>query len=122
VQLKEEQGLSWDEILDRFPERSKGTLQVHYSSKLKSPSVTSKNTGSAGGWGELKASQVGGRVRRAKDTDDDDVGALSTHSLGACNLAAAATSSGDRHQSDESLVHDSKDDRVEKSFCCLASS
>ena len=27
--------LSWDEISDHFPERSKGTLQVHYSTKLK---------------------------------------------------------------------------------------
>jgi hypothetical protein len=43
LQLKGE-GLSWDEISDRFPERSKGTLQVHYSTKLKSRSETSKNT------------------------------------------------------------------------------
>ena len=28
-------GLSWDEISDHFPGRSKGTLQVHYSTKLK---------------------------------------------------------------------------------------
>ncbi|CZT08656.1 uncharacterized protein RAG0_13662 [Rhynchosporium agropyri] len=41
-QLKGE-GLSWDEISDRFPERSKGTLQVHYSTKLKPRSETSKN-------------------------------------------------------------------------------
>jgi hypothetical protein len=43
LQLKEE-GLSWDEISDRFPERSKGTLQVHYSTKLKPRSEKSKNT------------------------------------------------------------------------------
>lgn len=41
LQLKGE-GLSWDEISDRFPERSKGTLQVHYSTKLKRRSETSK--------------------------------------------------------------------------------
>ncbi|KAG4423697.1 hypothetical protein IFR04_003122 [Cadophora malorum] len=34
LQLKEK-GLSWDEISDHFPGRSKGTLQVHYSTKLK---------------------------------------------------------------------------------------
>ena len=43
LQLKRE-GLSWDEISDRFPERSKGTLQVHYSTKLKPRSETSKKT------------------------------------------------------------------------------
>jgi hypothetical protein len=43
LQLKGE-GLSWDEISERFPERTKGTLQVHYSTKLKSRSETSKNT------------------------------------------------------------------------------
>lgn len=43
LQLKEE-GLSWDEISDCFAERSKGTLQVHYSTKLKPRSETSKNT------------------------------------------------------------------------------
>jgi hypothetical protein len=43
LQLKGE-GLSWDEISERFPERSKGTLQVHYSTKLKPRSETSKNT------------------------------------------------------------------------------
>jgi hypothetical protein len=43
LQLKGE-GLSWDEISDRFPERSKGALQVHYSTKLKPRSETSKNT------------------------------------------------------------------------------
>ena len=43
LQLKED-GLSWDEISDHFPERSKGTLQVHYSTKLRPCSETSKNT------------------------------------------------------------------------------
>jgi hypothetical protein len=43
LRLKGE-GLSWDEISDRFPERSKGTLQVHYSTKLKPRSEASKNT------------------------------------------------------------------------------
>jgi len=41
LRLKGE-GLSWDEISDRFPERSKGTLQVHYSTKLKRHSETAK--------------------------------------------------------------------------------
>ena len=53
-QLKEE-GFSWDEIKDRFSDRfhegskgfhknrSKGTLQVHYSTKLKLHLETSKN-------------------------------------------------------------------------------
>jgi hypothetical protein len=41
LQLKGE-GLSWDKISDRFPERSKGTLQVHYSTKLKRRSETSE--------------------------------------------------------------------------------
>ena len=35
VQLKEKEGLSWDEITDHFPGRSKGALQVHYCTKLK---------------------------------------------------------------------------------------
>ncbi len=43
LQLKGE-GLSWDMISHRFPGRSKGTLQVHYSTKLKPRSETSKNT------------------------------------------------------------------------------
>src|SRR5258706_4887339 len=41
LQLKGE-GSSWDEISDHFPERSKGTLQVHFSTKLKSRAETSK--------------------------------------------------------------------------------
>lgn len=34
LKLKGE-GLSWKEIAENFPERSKGTLQVHYGTKLK---------------------------------------------------------------------------------------
>lgn len=37
-------GLPWDEISDRFPGRSKGTLQVRYSTKLKPRPEKSKNT------------------------------------------------------------------------------
>lgn len=40
--LKEDECLSWDEIAEQFPERSKGTLQVHYSTKLKRRSGTTK--------------------------------------------------------------------------------
>ena len=42
LQLKGD-GLSWDEISEHF-ERSKGTLQVHYSTKLKPRSEKSNNT------------------------------------------------------------------------------
>jgi hypothetical protein len=42
LQLKGE-GLSWDEISEYFPERSKGTLQVHFSTKLKPRLGTSKS-------------------------------------------------------------------------------
>ena len=38
--LKEAECLSWDEIAEQFPERSKGTLQVRYSTKLKRRSGT----------------------------------------------------------------------------------
>jgi hypothetical protein len=38
------QNSSWDEILEHFPEMIKGTLQVHYSTKLKPRSEPSKNT------------------------------------------------------------------------------
>jgi hypothetical protein len=33
--LKEEDRLSWDEIAERIPEHTKGSLQVHYSTMLK---------------------------------------------------------------------------------------
>jgi Myb-like DNA-binding domain len=36
VRLKEEEGLSWDEIARHFPGRTKGTLAVRYSTKLSS--------------------------------------------------------------------------------------
>ncbi|KFY68489.1 hypothetical protein V496_01034 [Pseudogymnoascus sp. VKM F-4515 (FW-2607)] len=42
IQLKEDDKLSWDEIAEYFPERTKGSLQVHYTTKLKSRSQTSK--------------------------------------------------------------------------------
>jgi len=54
LQLKGE-GLSWDETSNRFPERSKGTLQVCYSTELKYYSETPKKTRNAGDLGELKA-------------------------------------------------------------------
>jgi hypothetical protein len=38
-------GLSWDEISEHFPERSKGTLQVRYSTKLKPRLEKSNNAG-----------------------------------------------------------------------------
>ncbi|KAG9235614.1 hypothetical protein BJ875DRAFT_265946 [Amylocarpus encephaloides] len=41
---KKGEGLSWDEISEHFPERTKGTLQVHYSTKLKPRLETSKHT------------------------------------------------------------------------------
>ncbi|ELR03564.1 hypothetical protein GMDG_06222 [Pseudogymnoascus destructans 20631-21] len=42
IQLKEKDKLPWDEIAEYFPERTKGTLQVHYSTKLKNRSQASK--------------------------------------------------------------------------------
>jgi hypothetical protein len=42
IQLKEKDKLPWDEIAAYFPERTKGTLQVHYCTKLKNRSQTSK--------------------------------------------------------------------------------
>ncbi|KFY68573.1 hypothetical protein V496_00988 [Pseudogymnoascus sp. VKM F-4515 (FW-2607)] len=42
IQLKEDDKLSWDEIAEYFPERTKGSLQVHYTTKLKYRSQTSK--------------------------------------------------------------------------------
>ncbi|OAF61263.1 hypothetical protein VC83_01966 [Pseudogymnoascus destructans] len=42
IQLKEDDKLPWDEIAEYFPERTKGTLQVHYCTKLKNRSQTSK--------------------------------------------------------------------------------
>ncbi len=43
IQLKEKGKLPWDEIAEYFPERSKETLQVHYCTKLKNRSHTSKH-------------------------------------------------------------------------------
>ena len=42
IQLKEDDKLPWDEIAEFFPGRTKGTLQVHYCTKLKNRSRTSK--------------------------------------------------------------------------------
>jgi hypothetical protein len=40
---RKEEGLSWDEISEHFSKRTKGTLQVHYSTKLKPRLETSNN-------------------------------------------------------------------------------
>jgi hypothetical protein len=40
IGMKEERDLSWDEIETAFPNRSKATLQVHYSTKLKGRSTS----------------------------------------------------------------------------------
>ncbi|ELR08858.1 hypothetical protein GMDG_03528 [Pseudogymnoascus destructans 20631-21] len=42
IQLKEKDKLPWDEIAEYFLERTKATLQVHYCTKLKNRSQTSK--------------------------------------------------------------------------------
>ncbi|KFY66805.1 hypothetical protein V497_00688 [Pseudogymnoascus sp. VKM F-4516 (FW-969)] len=42
IQLKEKDKLPWDEIAEYFPGRTKGTLQVHYCTKLKNRSRTSE--------------------------------------------------------------------------------
>jgi hypothetical protein len=42
IQLKEDDKLPWDEITEFFPGRTKGTLQVHYCTKLKNRSQASK--------------------------------------------------------------------------------
>jgi hypothetical protein len=42
IQLKEDEKLPWDKIAEFFPERTKGTLQVHYCTKLKNRLQTSK--------------------------------------------------------------------------------
>ena len=44
VQLKEREKLSWDEIEQRFPDRTRAALQVHYSTKLKARLQTSRET------------------------------------------------------------------------------
>ena len=43
IRLKEKYKLPWDKITEHFPERTKGTLQVHYCTKLKNRSQTSKH-------------------------------------------------------------------------------
>ncbi len=42
IQPKEDDKLPWDELAEFFPERTKWTLQVHYCTKLKNRSQTSK--------------------------------------------------------------------------------
>ncbi|KFX94986.1 hypothetical protein O988_06051, partial [Pseudogymnoascus sp. VKM F-3808] len=42
IQLKEDDKLPWHKIAEHFPDRTKGTLQVHYCTKLKNRSQTSK--------------------------------------------------------------------------------
>jgi hypothetical protein len=42
IEMKEERDLSWDEIETAFPNRSKATLQVHYSTKLKGRSTATE--------------------------------------------------------------------------------
>lgn len=60
---------------------------------------------------DAASSQIGGRprsrkrVRRTKDTEDDDVATPSTHSLDASYQAAAGTSSSGMHESEEIPIH-----------------
>ena len=39
IDLKENQGLSWKDIIDYFPKRTIGALQVRYCTKLKTGSL-----------------------------------------------------------------------------------
>ena len=43
--IKEEQDLSWEQIKDRFPKRSLGSLRAHYYSKLKARLAVQKKRG-----------------------------------------------------------------------------
>lgn len=45
IELKEKQSLPWNRIAKRFPGRSKGALQVHYSTKLKNRGTRSLGRG-----------------------------------------------------------------------------
>ncbi|OCL04048.1 hypothetical protein AOQ84DRAFT_417177 [Glonium stellatum] len=49
IKLKEEQNLSWEQIKDRFPKRSPGSLQAHYCSKLKAQPAVQKTRGRPAG-------------------------------------------------------------------------
>ncbi|KAF2175208.1 hypothetical protein K469DRAFT_611413 [Zopfia rhizophila CBS 207.26] len=42
IELKEGQGLPWERISKRFPGRTVGSLQVHYSTKLKDRTAVRK--------------------------------------------------------------------------------
>jgi hypothetical protein len=53
IQLKEDDKLPWDEIAEFFPERTKGTLQVRYCTKLKNRSKKRKIMNSAKESGEI---------------------------------------------------------------------
>ena len=43
VDLKENQGLPWKDIVRHFPGRSSGLLQVHYCTKLKNKCVSGED-------------------------------------------------------------------------------
>jgi len=49
IKLKKEQDLSWEQIKDRFPKRSLGSLQAHYCSKLKARPAVQKKRGRPAG-------------------------------------------------------------------------
>jgi hypothetical protein len=42
IDMKEQKGWSWDEIESAFPGRTRATLQVHYSTKLKNRASLSR--------------------------------------------------------------------------------
>jgi hypothetical protein len=49
IKLKEGYNLSWEQIKDRFPKRSLGSLQAHYCSKLKARPTVQKKGGRLAG-------------------------------------------------------------------------
>ncbi|KAJ5737245.1 uncharacterized protein N7483_002370 [Penicillium malachiteum] len=59
VKLKEEINLSWEEITKHFPGRKSSSLQVHYSTKLKSQKPIRR------GGQERKRAKRGRHTRRA---------------------------------------------------------
>ncbi|KFY03012.1 hypothetical protein O988_01734 [Pseudogymnoascus sp. VKM F-3808] len=95
IWLKEKDKLPWDKIAEHFPERTKGTLQVHYSTKLKNCSQMSKYkkrkiTNSAKESGEIYPS------RFSMDLLDPQLQDVpSSTSI----LLATADSTGDAHRS-----------------------
>ncbi|KAJ6038141.1 hypothetical protein N7499_003481 [Penicillium canescens] len=48
IELKEKQSLPWDRIMKHFPGRTRGALQVHYSTKLKDRGTRSLRRGRSG--------------------------------------------------------------------------